>query len=207
MSRVRLHNLSVSLDGFVAGPDMSEDQPMGLHGMRLHEWALATRAFHDQHGLGPAGQSGTLEDALVAAGVEDVGATVMGRRMWGPRVHDWNGWWGDEPPFHHPVFVVTGTARDPLVRGETTFHFVTDGVASAIAQAKEAAAGKDVRLGGGARTVRTAMELGLVDSLHLAQVPVLLGDGEPLWRGHHSYAVTKTEHAPSGVLHVHLERA
>ena len=206
MSRVRVHNLSVSLDGYAAGPDMSEDHPMGVGGMQLHQWALATRAFYDQHGMPPSGEAGTLEDALVQAGVEGIGATVMGRRMWGPRVHDWDGWWGDEPPFHHPVFVVTSTPREPLVKGETTFRFVTDGVASAVAQAKEAAGGKDVRLGGGARTVRTAMELGLVDSLHLAQVPVLLGDGEPLWRGPHSYAVVRTDHAPSGVVHVHLEK-
>jgi dihydrofolate reductase len=208
MSRVRVHCLSVSLDGFVAGPDQSEEQPLGTGGEQLHEWAVATRAFHVQHATGSdEGQAGTLEDALVAAGVEGIGATVMGRRMFGPPVPDWEGWWGDEPPFHHPVFVVTSTPREPLVKGETTFRFVTDGVGSAVAQATAAADGRDVRLGGGAQTVRTAMGLGLVDSLHVAQVPVLLGDGEPLWRGPHSYAVTRTERAPSGVLHVHLEKA
>jgi dihydrofolate reductase len=207
MSRVRVHNLSISLDGYAAGRDMSEEDPMGIGGMALHQWALATRAFHAQHGDAGAGQGDTLEDALIEAGVEGIGATVMGRRMWGPRVHDWQGWWGEEPPYHHPVFVVTSTPREPVVLGETTFHFVTDGVASAVAQAKEAAAGKDVRLGGGALTIRTAMELGLVDSLHLAQVPVLLGAGQRLWEGPVDYVLTRSEHAPSGVLHLHLEKA
>ncbi|MDP3713722.1 MAG: dihydrofolate reductase family protein [Mycobacteriales bacterium] len=207
MSRVRVHNLSISLDGYAAGRDMSEEDPMGVGGMALHQWALATQAFHDQHATGAAGQPGTLEDALVAAGVEGIGATVMGRRMWGPSRDDWQGWWGEEPPFHHPVFVVTSTPREPLVKGETTFHFVTDGVAAAVERAKEAAGDRDVRLGGGAMTVRTAMELGLVDSLHLAQVPVLLGAGQRLWEGPVDYLLTRSEQAPSGVLHLHLEKA
>lgn len=207
MSRVRVHNLSISLDGYAAGRDMSEEDPMGVGGMALHQWALATQAFHDQHGTGGTGQGGTLEDALVAAGVEGIGATVMGRRMWGPPGDDWQGWWGEEPPFHHPVFVVTSTPREPLVKGETTFHFVTDGVAAAVERAKQGAGDRDVRLGGGAMTVRSAMELGLVDSLHLAQVPVLLGAGQRLWEGPVDYVLTRSEQAPSGVLHLHLEKA
>ena len=207
MSRVRVHNLSISLDGYAAGRDMSEEDPMGVGGMALHQWALATQSFHDQHGTGGTGQAGTLEDALVAAGVEGIGATVMGRRMWGPPQAEWQGWWGEEPPFHHPVFVVTSTPREPLVKGETTFHFVTDGVAVAVERAKEAAGERDVRLGGGAMTLRSAMELGLVDSLHLAQVPILLGAGQRLWDGPVDYVLTRSEQAPSGVLHLHLEKA
>lgn len=207
MTRVRVHNLSISLDGYVAGRDMSEQDPMGVGGMALHQWALATQAFHDQHGTGGTGQADTLEDALVAAGVEGIGATVMGRRMWGPEQDGWQGWWGEEPPFHHPVFVVTSTAREPLVKGETTFHFVTEGVAAAVEQAKQAAGDRDVRLGGGAMTLRSAMELGLVDSLHLAQVPVLLGAGQRLWESPVDYVLSRSEQAPSGVLHLHLEKA
>lgn len=206
MSRVRVHSLSVSLDGFAAGPDMSEEHPLGIGGEQLHEWALATRSWHARHGDDTTGQSGTLDDALVAASDEGVGAAVMGARMFGPRVEGWDGWWGDEPPFGYDVFVVTSTVRAPLVKGATTFRFVNDGVASAIEQARAAAGTKDVRVGGGAMTVRTAMQLGLVDVLHLTQVPVLLGSGSRLFDGPVPYDLVRSESSPSGVLHLHLEK-
>jgi dihydrofolate reductase len=206
MSRVRA-SLSVSLDGFVAGPGQSEQHPLGVGGEQLHQWVTATRSWRAQHGEEAVGEEGTLDDEVSAASVEGLGATVMGARMFGPRVLGWDGWWGDEPPFHYPVYVVTSTVREPLVRGATTFHFVDCGVAGAVELAQAAAGDLDVRVGGGARTVRTALELGLVDALHLAQVPVLLGSGERVLDGALPYRVTSTQPSPSGVLHVHLEWA
>jgi dihydrofolate reductase len=207
MTKVRVHDLTVSLDGYAAGPDQSEDNPLGVGGEQLHGWATSSRTWRRAHGEDVEDGPETLDDRMIAAGIDGIGATVMGRRMFGPRVHDWDGWWGDEPPFHHPVLVVTSTEREPLVLGDTTFHFVAGGLAAAVDRAKEAAGGKDVRIGGGAQTVRTAMELGLVDSLHLVQAPVLLGAGERLLEGSLPYRVSSTERSDSGVLHIHLEKA
>jgi dihydrofolate reductase len=177
--------ITISLDGFVAGPRQTLENPLGEGGMALHEWAFATRTFRQQHG-GEGGETG-LDDDQLARSTENVGATIMGRNMFGPIRgawdEEWNGWWGDEPPFRHPVFVLTHHEREPLTLGETTFHFVTDGIESALAQARAGAAGKDVAIGGGADTVRQYLWAGLVDSFVLHVVPVLLGSGERLFEG------------------------
>lgn len=175
----------MSLDGFVAGPHQSLEQPLGIGGMALHEWAIRTRAWREAHGL-DGGETGP-EDEVIARAARGVGATVMGRNMFGPirgawPDDAWRGWWGDEPPFHTPVFVLTHHAREPLeMAGGTTFHFVTDGIESAIAQARAAAADQDVVVGGGASTARQALAAGLVDELEVHVVPILLGEGERLF--------------------------
>ena len=182
MPRLRVHALSMSLDGFVAGPDQSLEDPLGRGGEGLHEWVFETRAGRAMTG-GEGGTEG-LDHRMIADGFTGIGATVMGRNMFGPirgpwPDEDWKGWWGPNPPYHHPVFVLTHHPRDPLVmEGGTTFHFVTDGIDSALKQAFDAAGGLDVRLGGGAATVRECLDRQLVDDLHLAIAPVLLGSGE-----------------------------
>jgi len=214
MSRVRVHNFCVSLDGFAAGPDQSETDPMGVRGGTIHEWVWDTR--FGQSMIGQEGGSTGVDDAWLRLGVVDVGATVMGRNMFGPIRGDWPdeswvGWWGDEPPFHHPVFVLTHHARPALeLAGGTTFHFVTDGLDSALGQATEAAAGRDVRIGGGVATVREALRRGLVDELHVPVVPVLLGSGDRLWEDvgtwPHGYTCTQIE-SSDAVAHLRFERA
>jgi dihydrofolate reductase len=171
----------------MAGPSQDEAHPLGIGGQQLHEWVFATRTGATFIGRDD-GEAGVDED-FVAAGFDGIGATIMGRNMFGP-VRDewgssaWNGWWGEEPPFHHEVFVLTHHQRPPLeMAGGTTFHFVTDGEAVALERAREAAGTSDIRLGGGAATIRRYLELGLVDEMHLAVVPVLLGDGEHLFEG------------------------
>jgi dihydrofolate reductase len=179
--------VSMSLDGFVAGPNQSLEHPLGEGGMALHEWAIATRSFREQHG-GEGGETG-LDDDQVAAWNRDVGAFIMGRNMFGPVRGEWPddswlGWWGDDPPYHAPVFVLTHHARDPLpMQGGTTFHFVTDGIESALEQARGAAGDRDVSIGGGASTLRQYLQAGLVDEMRLHVVPVLLGRGEHLFEG------------------------
>lgn len=185
MASVRVHNFALSLDGYAAGPDQSLDDPLGAGGTRLHEWAFATRSFREAHGM-EGGERG-LDDDWVARGEVGIGATIMGRNMFGPvrgpwPDEEWTGWWGDDPPFHHPVFVLTRHPRNPVaMEGGTTFHFVTGGIGEALERALEAADGQDVRVGGGASTVRQYLEAGLIDEMHLAIVPVLLGDGERLF--------------------------
>lgn len=186
MSRVRVHNFAMSLDGFVAGPSQDEDHPLGVGGEQLHGWAFATRTF--QRMLGNDGGDTGIDDDFMRAGQRGLGATIMGRNMFGPvrgpwaDEEKWTGWWGDDPPFHHPVFVLTHHPRPPVeMEGGTTFHFVTDGIEAALQQATEAADGADIRIGGGAETVRQYLRAGQVDELHLAVVPVLLGDGERLF--------------------------
>jgi dihydrofolate reductase len=183
MSRLRFH-ITMSLDGFVAGPNQSEQDPIGVGGMALHEWLVELAAFRAQHG----GEGGEVNAStpVVEGWLENIGATVMGRNMfgggpgpWGE--NPWNGWWGDEPPFHHPVFVVTHHAREPLELQGTTFHFVTDGIESALVRAEEAAAGKDVSLGGGADVAQQYLAAGLIDELEISVVPLLLGDGARLF--------------------------
>lgn len=194
MSQLRAYNLSMSLDGFLAGPDQSVDDPMGAGAMRLHDWARATQTFHAAQGL--SGGSQDLDDAFAQRGRTGIGATIMGRNMFGPvrgdwetwdEEHDgeaWTGWWGPNPPFHHPVFVLTHHPRPPLTMADgTTFHFVYGGVDDAYAQAMDAAGDLDVRLGGGASTVQQFLAAGLVDEIHVAVVPILLGDGERLFGG------------------------
>lgn len=187
MPKVRVHSFAISLDGYAAGPDQSLDDPLGVGGTRLHEWAFATRSFREAHGMN-GGEEG-LDDEWIARGEVGIGATIMGRNMFGPvrgpwPDGKWKGWWGDDPPFHHPVFVLTHHPREPIaMEGGTTFHFVTDGIAAALERALEAADGEDVRVGGGASTVRQYLRAGLIDEMHLAIVPVLLGDGERLFGG------------------------
>jgi dihydrofolate reductase len=185
MQKLRAHSLTVSLDGYMAGPSQSLDHPLGVGGERLHDWAFATRTFRKVHGM-EGGDEG-VDDEWASRGDVGIGATIMGRNMFGPirgpwGDDEWRGWWGEDPPFHHPVFVLTHYAREPLaMEGGTTFHFVTDGIEAALQRAREAAGGLDVRLGGGAATIGGFLRAGLVDELHVAIVSILLGSGERLF--------------------------
>jgi dihydrofolate reductase len=187
MTRLRVNSFSLSLDGYGAGPDQDLANPMGAGGMALHQWVLGTRTFRRL--FGQEGGSTGVDDGFAARGFENLGAWILGRNMFGPvrgpwPDDSWKGWWGDEPPYHCPVFVLTHHARPPLeMAGGTVFHFVTGGIAEALARAREAAGGKDVRVGGGAATIRQYLETGSIDELHLAVSPVLLGSGEPLFAG------------------------
>jgi len=185
MSRLRF-TITMSLDGFVAGPDQSVENPLGVGGEQLHEWVVPLAAWREPHGR--EGGEVNASTAVVEGRLANVGATIMGRNMfgggpgpWGEE--PWNGWWGDEPPFHHPVFVLTHHPREPLELAGTTFHFVTDGIEAALEQAREAAAGKDVTLAGGADVGRQYLAAGLVDELDLSVVPLLLGSGARLLDG------------------------
>jgi dihydrofolate reductase len=184
MARLRVHNLAVSLDGYAAGPDQSPDVPMGVGGEQLHEWMFATAYWHAM--VGESGGEAGVDDEILRRGDENIGAHIMGRNMFGPvrgewGNSDWKGWWGPEPPYHHPVFVLTHHAHEPIeMAGGTTFFFVTEGIESALEQAAAAAGGADVRLGGGPATIREYLRAGLVDELHVAVVPLLLGAGERL---------------------------
>ncbi len=187
MSNVKVLAFSVSLDGFGAGPGQDLDNPLGVRGEDVHAWSVTTAAFRTMHGS-EGGREG-VDSAFIARSFENVGAWVMGRNMFGPirgpwMDDSWRGWWGEEPPFHVPVYVLTHYARAPLVMsGGTTFHFVTDGAQAALERAKEAARGKDVRIGGGVATVREYVAAGAIDELHLAFAPVMLGSGEHLFAG------------------------
>jgi dihydrofolate reductase len=184
MSKVRA-NMMMSLDGFVAGPDQSAENPFGIGGMRLNEWLFPLRAFREMQG--EEGGEVNASTPIVEGWMDNVGATVMGRNMFGggpgPWGADpWNGFWGDNPPYHHPVFVITHHAREPLeMQGGTTFHFVTGGIESALDQAKEAAAGKDVSVGGGAAIVQEYLAAVLFDEILVSLVPVFLGSGSRLF--------------------------
>lgn len=185
MSRLR-SSVAVSLDGFAAGPDQSIEDPLGVGGMQLHEWLFALPSWREPHGR-EGGEIGP-SDAVVARALENVGATIMGRNMFGggpgPWPADpWNGWWGGSPPFPHPVFVLTHHAREPLRLGDTTITFVTDGIGPALDQARAVAGAKDVTIGGGADAIRQYLRAGLVDELTIHLVPVLLGSGERLFEG------------------------
>ncbi|WP_426995990.1 dihydrofolate reductase family protein [Pseudarthrobacter sp. N5] len=185
MARLRVHNLAISLDGYAAGPHQDVTHPLGVGGQRLHEWVFGTATGRRM--TGDDGGSTGVDDVFLERGDQGIGATIMGRNMFGPHRgpwenEDWTGWWGDNPPYHHPVFVLTHHARPPVsMQGGTTFHFVTDGIHAALDAALDAAAGGDVRLGGGAATVQEYLRAGLVDELHVALVPVLLGSGERLF--------------------------
>jgi dihydrofolate reductase len=187
VAKLRL-KISMSLDGFVAGPDQSVDDPLGKGGMRLHEWVVPLAAWRDPHGM--AGGEVNESSTVVLESIANIGATVMGRNMFGGHPGPWNpgklwnGWWGDDPPFHHPVFVVTHYPREPLVlKGNNTFTFVTEGVETAVALAKRAAGKQDVSLGGGASVAQQCLRAGLVDEMEINLVPILLGDGERLFDG------------------------
>ncbi len=180
---MRFH-ISISLDGFIAGPQQSEQNPLGVGGMQLHEWAFELAAWREAHGR--QGGEVNVSTAVIERSIENVGATIMGRNMFGGRgpwgEDPWDGWWGEEPPFHMPVFVLTNHPREPLVKaGGTTFHFVTDGIESALAQARAAAGERDVALAGGAQLAQQYLRAGLVDEIQLHLVPVLLGDGASLF--------------------------
>ncbi|HEY0782447.1 MAG TPA: dihydrofolate reductase family protein [Thermoanaerobaculia bacterium] len=214
MSKLKVLAFSLSLDGFGAGPEQSLENPLGIGGMALHEWALATRTFQERLGGSDAGTTG-IDDDYARRSFENIGANILGRNMFGPvrgpwPDDGWKGWWGPNPPYHTPVFVLTHHARAPLVmEGGTTFHFVSDGIQSALARAREAADGKDVRLGGGVQTVRAYLNAGLVDEMHLAVSPALLGTGEALLHGIDLPALgfRCTEHAGTErALHVVLTR-
>ena len=187
MTKVRVNSFSVSIDGYGAGPRQALEHPMGVGGMPLHEWVLPTRTF--QAMFGKEGGSTGIDDDFAARSMEGLGAWILGRNMFGPirgpwTDDQWKGWWGDIPPYHTPVFVLTHHARPPIeMEGGTTFHFVTDGIHAALERAKQAAGTRDIRIGGGAATIRQYLKAGLIDTLHLAISPVLLGSGENLLSG------------------------
>ncbi|HEX4424354.1 MAG TPA: dihydrofolate reductase family protein [Terriglobales bacterium] len=187
MSKLRVQSFSVSLDGYGAGPNQDLANPLGVGGMALHEWVFTTPTFKKMQGK-EGGTPGIDED-FAARGFENIGAWILGRNMFGPVRgpwvnEDWKGWWGDNPPYHVPVFVLTQHPRAAIeMKGGTTFHFVTDGIHAALERAVNAAKGKDVRLGGGVATIRQYLTAGLIDEMHLAMSPVLLGSGENLLSG------------------------
>lgn len=186
MSKVRVAAFSISLDGYGAGPDQGLDHPLGVGGEELHRWMVPTRTFQDTVESGSEGTTG-IDDDFASRSFENVGAWIMGRNMFGPirgrwPDDEWKGWWGEEPPYHVPCFVLTHHARDSFeMKGGTTFHFVTDGIHKALDRAREAADGKDVRIGGGSSTIRQYLREGLIDEVHLAIAPVVLGSGERLF--------------------------
>jgi dihydrofolate reductase len=212
VTRLRVLNYSVSADGFGAGPNQNLENPLGVHGERLHDWVFATRVGRAM--IGESGGSEDIDNDFLAAGTEGFGATIMGRYMFGPQRgawpdDNWRGWWGDTPPYHHPVFVLTHHGRESIeMAGGTTFHFVTGGIDEALHRARDAAGSQDVRLGGGAATIRQYLQARLIDEMHVAIVPVLLGSGEPLFEGVDSRALgyEVVEHTTSSaVLHVRLQ--
>jgi len=203
MPRLRVHCFSVSLDGYGAGANQDLGNPLGVGGLALHEWAFATRTFQMMFG-GDGGTTGT-DDAFAARGFENIGAWILGRNMFGPvrgpwPDDAWKGWWGDNPPYHTPVFVLTNHRRASIpMSGGTTFHFVTDGIHVALQRAAEAANGHDIRLGGGVATIRQYLRAGLVDEMHLVISPILLGSGEHLLAGIDAAKLGYrcTEHVPT----------
>jgi dihydrofolate reductase len=186
MSKLRVQSFAVSIDGFGAGPNQSLKNPLGERGPELMEWFFPTRVWRDMHGLGD-GESG-IDNGMAEQGFQNIGAWILGRNMFGPvrgpwPDESWQGWWGEEPPYHVPTYVLTHHARAPLrMKGGTEFRFVTEGIHAALDQARAAAGGKDVRIGGGVATVRQYLRAGLIDELHLAVRPVLLGAGEALFQ-------------------------
>lgn len=213
MSRLRL-KISMSLDGFVAGPEQSVANPIGVGGTRLHEWVFPLRFWRAMHGL----EGGEANDStrVVEESMAGIGATIMGRNMFGGHpgpwdaANPWNGWWGDNPPYHHPVFVLTHHAREPLtLEGGNSFTFVTDGFAAALEKARTAAAGKDVSLAGGAKAAQQYLVAGLVDEMEINLAPTLLGSGERLFDGVgddlHGLKLVRTIAAPQ-VTHLKFAR-
>lgn len=187
MSKVRVAGFSISLDGYGAGPRQDLNNPLGVRGFELHAWLQDTKVFKTM--LGQSGGTHGMDNEFALQSFENVGAWILGRNMFGPvrgpwKDDSWKGWWGDNPPYHTPVFVLTHHARSPLaMEGGTTFYFVTDGLQSALKKAKEAAKGKDVRIGGGVSVIRQYLNANQIDEIHLAVSPVLLGEGEHLWSG------------------------
>ncbi len=202
MPKLRVHAFSVSLDGYGAGPDQSRENPLGVGGEGLHKWFIPTRTWQSMSGKD--GATG-VDDDFAARGFDNIGAWILGRNMFGPirgpwPDDAWKGWWGDNPVYHCPVFVLTHHARAPIeMAGGTTFHFVTDGIEAALQRAMQAANGKDVRVGGGAATIRQYLSAGLIDEMHLAISPMLLGAGEHLLAGIDTpkLGYRCTEHVPT----------
>ena len=203
MPKLRVASFSISVDGYGAGPNQGPDTPMGVGGMALHDWAFTTHTFRQM--FGDSGGATGVDDDFAARGFRKVGAWILGRNMFGPirgpwPDENWKGWWGTNPPYHVPVFVLTHHPRASFtMNGGTTFHFVTEGIQTALRRAQEAAAGLDVRLGGGVATVRQYLSAGLVDEMHLAISPVLLGAGEHLFAGLDlpKLGYQRTEHVPT----------
>ncbi len=187
MTRLRVHSFTISIDGYGAGPGQNLENPLGVGGVALHEWAFATRTF--QKMFGSDGGTTGVDDDFAARGFTNIGAWIMGRNMFGPirgawPDDQWKGWWGEDPPYHVPVFVLSHHSRASIaMAGGTTFHFVTDGIENALKRAQESAQGQDVRLGGGVATIRQYLRAGLIDEMHLAIAPTLLGSGEHLFAG------------------------
>lgn len=185
MTRVRVESFTISLDGYGAGPDQGADAPLGVGGEALHAWIVSTRSWRKMHGK--EGGAGGIDDDFALRSSRNVGAWILGRNMFGPvrgpwTNMNWKGWWGDDPPFHGPVFVLTHHPRPPIeMEGGTTFHFVTGGIHEALDDARKAANGMDVQIGGGPNTIQQYLRAGLIDELHVAVVPVLLGGGERLF--------------------------
>jgi dihydrofolate reductase len=211
MSKLRVEGVSISLDGYVAGPNQSESDPLGVNGRRLHEWMMNTRTLRCQMGL-EGGTTG-IDDESVADESVAIGSTIMGRNTYGPTRGpwpnlDWRGWWGEDPPFHRPIFVLTHHERPSFeVQGGTSFHFVTDGIESALRQAKAAAGDKDVSLMGG-NTVSQYLNAGLIDEMYFIVVPILLGGGSRLFSvpGYPTEWRLKSIVASEAVTHVRLTR-
>jgi dihydrofolate reductase len=187
MTKLRVHNFSISVDGYGAGPNQSLDNPLGVGGMALHQWFFSTRTFQRMHG-GDGGATG-VDDDFAARGFANIGVWILGRNMFGPvrgswPDDTWKGWWGENPPYHVPVFVLTNYPRPSITMdGGTVFHFVADGINAALTRATEAAKGQDIQLGGGVETIRQYLGAALIDEMHLAISPVLLGSGEHLLTG------------------------
>jgi dihydrofolate reductase len=187
MGKVKVAAFSISLDGYGAGLDQSRQEPLGKRGEELHEWIFPTKMFKQLYGKGDGTEG--IDNDFAEKSFENLGAWIMGRNMFGPvrgpwPNDEWKGWWGENPPYHVPIFVLTHHAREPVhMKGGTTFHFVTDGIESAIERARKAANGKDIRIGGGTSTIRQYLQAGYIDEMHLAIAPVFLGSGEHLFAG------------------------
>ena len=187
MTRLRVQSFTISLDGYGAGPEQDLKNPLGIGGEALHGWLVGTRTFKKM--IGKEGGSTGPDEDFAAHGFENIGAWIMGRNMFGPvrgpwPDDSWKGWWGEAPPYHVPVFVLTHHAREPVtMQGGTVFHFVTNGIGAALERARDAAKGKDIRIGGGAATIREYLSAALVDEMHVAVSPMLLGSGENLFAG------------------------
>ena len=214
MSRLVVRCFSISIDGYGAGPEQSLADPLGKGGMALHSWVFKTKSFQDMHGAG-GGDADSIDEGFAAKGFESIGAWILGRNMFGPvrgpwPNYDWQGWWGDVPPYHCPVFVLTNHARPDLRLADTTFHFVTDGLDDALTRARAAAGGKDVRLGGGVATLREGFRGRHIDEAHFAVSPVLMGQGEAVFADLDlpglGYVVTRRV-AGEGADHIVIARA
>jgi len=209
MTRVTCQ-ISISLDGYVAGPDQTLDEPLGKGGERLHQWAFQTEGWRKSHGL--EGGERNVDSEIAAKSLDNLGAFVMGRKMFGggegPHDESWRGWWGEDPVYHAPVYVLTHHPREPLeMEGGTTFHFVTDGFESALEQARAAAGDKDVGVAGGASTVNQALAAGALDEVHLHVVPITLGAGERLFEGVGDVELKPAEVVASpAVTHIRYQR-